>query len=187
MSVTIQSSEVVYKGWSTMRRLTLNDGQATFTREVEDHGSAVGVLPFDPERRVALLVRMPRAPVLAAGDADLLEVPAGLVDPDEDEEACGRREALEETGVALGAMTSVGTVWTCPGLSTERIALFVASYTAADRTSAGGGLAAENENITVVEMPLATLAELADAGQLTDLKTFALLQSLRLRRPDLFS
>ena len=186
MTVKITGKEQVYKGWSSMTKVTLSDGSTSFTREVEDHGSAVAVLPYDPERRIALLVRMPRAPVLLAGEPDLLEVPAGLLDAGEDLEHCARREAQEETGVTLSALTFVGTIWSCPGISTERIALFLAPFAAPDRTGQGGGLADENENIIVVEMPLAELAALADAGRLPDLKTFALVQTLRLKLPQLF-
>jgi hypothetical protein len=38
----------------------------------------------------------------------------------------------------------------------------------------------------VVKLPLAELAAMADAGQITDMKTLAVVQTLRLRRPDLF-
>jgi len=35
-------------------------------------------------------------------------------------------------------------------------------------------------------MPLVTLAAMAEDGTLADLKTFALVQTLRMRRPELF-
>lgn len=187
MTVEVEGSEQVYKGWSTLSRVTLTDGATRFHREVEDHGQAVGVLPYDPERRVALFVQMPRTPVLLSGETEpLLEAPAGLIDPGEDLETCARREAHEEVGVVLGALEPVGKPWSCPGVSTERIMLYLAPYATADRTGAGGGLAEENENITVVELGLREVAALADAGRLGDLKTLCLIQTLRLRRPELF-
>lgn len=187
MAVTITKVEQIYKGWSTLSKVTLSDGTHSFSREVGDHGNAVAVLPYDHDRRVALLVQLPRTPVLMAGESNhLLEAPAGLIDEGEDRETCARREAQEETGVSLGGLELVSTIWSCVGVLTERITLFLASYSAADRTGSGGGLAEEHENITVVEMPLADLARLADSGDLTDMKTFALLQTLRLRRPELF-
>lgn len=186
MTVEIKGREQVYKGWTTIHRLTLSDGAETFTREVEDHGIAAAVLPYDAERRMALVVRMPRAPVMMSGAADLLEVPAGLIEAGEDPAAAVRREALEEAGVTLNTLDHVATLWSCPGLSTERLALYLAPYRAADRTTAGGGLAIENENITVVEMPLTQLAAVV-GGPPADMKTFVLLQALQLRRPDLFS
>jgi len=74
-----------------------------------------------------------------------------------------------------------------PGVSTERMDLYLAAYAEADRVGEGGGAPGEHEGITVVEMPLAELARLADGGQLTDMKALTLVQTLRLRRPELFT
>ena len=58
----------------------------------------------------------------------------------------------------------------------------------ADRTGEGGGAEGEHENIEVREVPLAALWALAQGrAQAFDLKTLALLQALRLRRPELFA
>ena len=186
--VVIRSSRLVYEGWLKLHVATLSgDDGVAFTREIEDHGPAVAVLPYDPDRRVALLVTLPRAPVLFRGGAsDLLEAPAGLLDGDEDPADGARREAHEEVGVALGALEPAGSAWSMCGVSTERIHLFLAPYRLADRTGDGGGLAEEHENITVVETALGRLAALADAGELTDMKLLVLIQTLRLRRPELF-
>ena len=183
------SKTILHQGWSTFYRATirLEDGTEV-AREVEDHGVGVAVLPYDPARRVALLVRQLRnGPLVAGFDAPwLLEAPAGLVDAGEETAAAARREALEEVGVRLLGLEPLGVPFSCPGVSTERISLYLGAYREADRVSAGGGLAVEHENIEVVEMPLATLADMADAGELADLKTLALILHLRLRRPDLF-
>jgi nudix-type nucleoside diphosphatase (YffH/AdpP family) len=183
----IIGSETVFAGWNRLLLVSLRtrDG-ALIRRSVEDHGSAAAVLPYDPARRVALLVRQLRAPLLFAhAIASSLEVPAGLVDSG-DAAQCVRREAMEEAGLALRAVQPVASVFPMPGVSTEKIALFLAEYQAADRVAAGGGLAAENEEIEVVEMALRDIAAMADSGQLNDLKTFALVQTLRRRRPELF-
>lgn len=184
------STDILYKGWSTLYRATIElDDGLRLAREVEDHGAAVAVLPYDPERRVALLVRQLRNGPLVAGvdEPRLLEAPAGLIDPGEDAAAAGRREAMEEVGVEIGELEPLGVSFSCPGVSTERISLYLGQYGQTDRVSEGGGLASEHENIEVVELPLAELARLADAGELADLKTLALTLHLRLRRPELFS
>ncbi len=189
MTVTIRDSAVAYEGWLKIRVATLaGDDGVSFAREIEDHGPGVAVLPYDPDRRTALLVRLPRAPVLFGGETrHLLEVPAGLRDAHEDPAEGARREAFEEAGVVLGALDHCGAIWSMPGISTERMDLYLAPYSATDRTGPGGGLAEEHENITVVEMPLGELAALADRNALLDMKTLVLVQTLRLRRPKLFS
>jgi hypothetical protein len=73
-----------------------------------------------------------------------------------------------------------------PGISAERIHLFLAPYSARDRTGAGGGAEGEHENISPSEIALEELAAMADSGHLTDMKTLALVQTLRLRHPHLF-
>lgn len=181
-------TETVYQGFAKYIVASFRHGDgAMVRREVEDHGEAVAVLAYDPERRTALLVRQFRAPLFVAGaKMDLIEAIAGLKESEEPEQ-CARREAMEEAGVALTALDRVATVWSMPGISTERMHLFLASFSAADRTGNGGGRADEEEEIEVVELGLPELARQADAGEITDLKTLALVQSLRLRRPDLFA
>ena len=188
MATCIQSSEIAYRGWLRVLKATMRDDAGnTFQREIEDHGDGVAVLPYDPDRRVALVVRLPRAPVLWKGQTDLLiEAPAGLLDVGEEPAAGARREAFEEAGVELGSLESVGLIFTMPGVSSEQMHLFLGAYAATERTAAGGGLAEENENITVEEWPLAELARLADAGALTDMRTLTLLLHLRHRQPALF-
>jgi nudix-type nucleoside diphosphatase (YffH/AdpP family) len=185
----IVSSEEQYGGWCRVlvAAIKLADG-TIIHREIEDHGAAAAVLPYDPDRRVALVVRQLRAPVLYAGEAPIIESPAGLIDPGEDAETTARREALEEVGVRLTSLERVTMAWTMPGISSERMPLFLGTYAERDRVAAGGGVGGDSgEQIEVLELSLAELAAMADDGRLGDLKTFALVQTLRLRRPHLFA
>jgi nudix-type nucleoside diphosphatase (YffH/AdpP family) len=185
----IVSTEVKHSGWSTflMATLRLPDGTIV-TRAIEDHGNAVAVLPYDPARRTAILVQQLRAPALyAAQHPHFLEAVAGRIDDGEDAENCARREAAEEAGLELRALERVARAWAMPGVSTEQMDLFLGEYSAADRVGAGGGVAGEHENIEVIELPLSRLAAMADAGELHDMKLLLLLQTLRLRRSELFS
>jgi nudix-type nucleoside diphosphatase (YffH/AdpP family) len=179
--------ETRHKGWSRLLVASLRlKGGEIITREIEDHGSAVCVLPYDPARRVAIMIRQFRTPPLYAGQEPVLfEAIAGLLEGD-DPAACARREAMEETGLKLGAVEPVATAWSMPGISTERMALFLAPYGAADRIGPGGGLKSEHEDIEVVEIALRELARMADDGTLVDMKALVLVQTLRLRRPELF-
>jgi nudix-type nucleoside diphosphatase (YffH/AdpP family) len=184
----ILSEQPISDGYIKLSRLhvRLPDG-AEVDREVESHGDAASVLPYDPERRVALVVSSPRIPLLKAAGRDtrLLEAPAGMLEGMEPE-ATARKEAMEEAGLKLTAVEKIAWAWSSPGVSTERVSLYLAAYDPADRVGAGGGAEGEHENITVREVPLAELWALAQGVDALDLKTFALLQALRLRRPELF-
>jgi nudix-type nucleoside diphosphatase (YffH/AdpP family) len=188
MAPRIGGVRLVHDGWARylVAEVMQEDG-TRITREMEDHGRAVAVLPYDPDRRVATLVSQFRAPVLySSGPPIHLEAPAGLLDEGAPEDEA-RREALEETGLRLGRLDFVASAWSMPGISTERMDLFLAAYSAADQTGAGGGLAAEGEAVAVHEIPLPELASMSRRGALTDMKSLTLLFALQLRRPDLFT
>jgi nudix-type nucleoside diphosphatase (YffH/AdpP family) len=183
----ILSTRSVYRGWLSLSIATVrgNDGRI-FERVIEHHGSSACVLPYDPDRRTAILVSQFRAPVCFEADQkSLLESIAGMTDGEEPG-AAATREAFEEAGLKLSELEPAGTVWVMPGVSTERISLFLACYASADRVAGGGGQQDEHEDITVIELGLGELAAMADSGALNDLKTLALVQTLRVRRPELF-
>ncbi|TPG51618.1 NUDIX domain-containing protein [Sphingomonas glacialis] len=182
----ILKRDALIEGWVNVTRveMLLADG-AIVERHVEDHGAGAVVLPYDPIRKVALLIRQPRAAVLISGDEPPLEAIAGRLDG-LDPETCARREALEEGGVALLELESVVHLWSMPSISTERLHLFLAPYDTAMRVGPGGGCAEEHENIVAYEIPLAQLAVDAAAGRLTDAKTLILVQALQLRHAGAF-
>lgn len=178
----IEQVETVYQGWGRMLLATLRtpDG-SRITRQIEDHGDAVAVLPYDAERGTILLVRQSRPPLILRGEAPpLYEVLAGRIDPGEEAEATARREAVEECGLTLGAIDLVGHFFAMPAVSTERLSLYLAPYRLGDRTSAGGGLAHDHEDIEVVEMRLDDFWAMGMAA-LADMKTAILVLALRER------
>jgi nudix-type nucleoside diphosphatase (YffH/AdpP family) len=188
MTPRILTRDTVYSGYMTVEklRLRLADG-AESVREVESHGDAVAVLPYDAQARTALLVRLFRVPAwLLDGQEQLEEACAGMIDAGETPQQSVRREAMEELGLELGALELVARAWPSPGVSSERVWLFLAPYSPADLRGPGGGVASENEGITVVERSLAALATAAEAGGIADLKLLALLLALKARRPQLF-
>ncbi len=186
--------EIVWKGFSTLEQVTFErhrrDGTTqTQIFEVENHGSAVAVLAYDPARREAVLVRQLRLPQALQGDPALsLEIIAGLLDhPDEPPAETARREAMEEAGLELTHLEPIGALRPSPALISEKVWLFLAEVDLdRARVADGGGLHHEGEDIEVVVLPLADLARLVDEGREIDLKTAHAVQTLRLKRPDLF-
>lgn len=186
-SAKILASHLIVSGWINVHRveLAMPDG-ATVERHIEDHGPGVAVLPYDSERRVAMLISQPRAAVLRAGTEQLLEAIAGRLE-DSDPDNRTRQEALEEAGILIGRIEPVVHLWSMPTISTERLHLYLAPYCLGSRIALGGGSYEEHENISIYEIALAELAADAAAGRLTDAKTLILVQALQLRHPDLFS
>ena len=183
----IDNIKTIHDGWGRFYLVTMRSpGGAEHPRQLEDHGDAACVLPFDPVRRVVTLVRQPRVgPLFRGADALLLEAPAGLTDGEDPAEAA-RREAMEETGLRLGELEFVGAFWSMPGCATERMYFYLAAYGAADRIDDGGGVEHEGEEIDVIEMPAAEAAAMLADGRIADTKTAVALQALQLRRPELF-
>jgi ADP-ribose pyrophosphatase YjhB (NUDIX family) len=176
MKPAILERRLVYSGYLAVEtlRIRLADGFLV-SRDVERHGDAA-----------ALVGRLFRAPVFETTGEDVVEEAcAGMIEQETDE-AAARREAGEELGVTLHVLERVARVWSSPGVSTERQSLFLAAYSAADRTAEGGGVPGEHEGIAVIERPLTQLARELDQGRIVDGKLVTLVYALRHRRPELF-
>ena len=182
----ITRTEIMAKGWSSLSRLTveatMRDGrEVELTREVADHGPGAAILAVDPKRGTCLLVRQWRAGAAFNGeDGFLIEVCAGLLDADHPEE-CVRREALEELGTHVHQIRHVCDCYSSPGAVSEKLSLFVGSYSEQDRANSGGGLLEEGEDIEVLEMPIDEAYGLIATGAIIDAKTIILLQYLKLQ------
>jgi nudix-type nucleoside diphosphatase (YffH/AdpP family) len=184
-AIDIVDVRTLSSNWGLLKKyvfeITHRDGtRRRHEREVYDRGNAAVVLLHDPLRDTVVLVRQFRLPVHLHGESGyLIEACAGLLDGD-DPETCGRREAEEETGYRVTAIRHVFDAYMSPGSVTEKLHFFVASYDAASRISAGGGLEHEGEDIEVLEMPLATALAMIRAGEITDAKAIMLLHALAL-------
>lgn len=67
-----------------------------------------------------------------------------------------------------------------PGSVTEILHFFVAPYSREMKVNDGGGVAHEQENIEVLEMPLTEALAKIDSGEIRDGKTIMLLQYAKL-------
>jgi nudix-type nucleoside diphosphatase (YffH/AdpP family) len=180
--VVVRDVEVTSDGWHVLRRTTYDyrrrSGRwVTEQRETYDRGNGATILVHDAERGTVLLTRQFRFPVYVNGHPDgmLIEAAAGLLD-DDDPETAIRREASEELGVELGELEHVFDVFMSPGSVTECVHFYAAAYTAADRTSAGGGLAEDGEDIEVLELGFDDALAMTRDGRIADGKTIMLLQ-----------
>lgn len=120
----VRDSSVLVRGRIvTVRadRVELPDGELV-TREVVEHPGAVAVIALDGDERV-LMIRQYRHPVAAT----LWEIPAGLRDvAGESLVETARRELLEEAGWRAATWHVLADYASSPGISTERLRIFLA-------------------------------------------------------------
>lgn len=133
------------------------------TREVAEHNGGVCIVPVDQDGSV-YCVRQFRYPLME----ELLELPAGRLEPGEDPESCARRELSEETGLAPGSMVSLGFMYTSPGWSTETLHLYLAT----DLTHGIAHLD-PGEFLAMERMPMEELLDQIARGGIRDAKTIA--------------
>lgn len=123
LTETELTSETVFKGrlmHVKRDRVRLPNGGES-TREYIVHPGAVVVIPvFD--NGDLLLERQHRYPL----HRDFIELPAGKIDPGEDDLTCAKRELEEETGYTATEWREVTTIYPCIGYSDERLAFYLA-------------------------------------------------------------
>lgn len=83
------------------------------------HPGAAAIVPFLDADRV-LMIRQYRHAV----GSEILEIPAGKLDPGEAPEVCAARELIEETGYRAGRVERLTSIWTSPGFCDEVIHLY---------------------------------------------------------------
>jgi len=133
--------------------------------EVVEHVPSVGIVPLHDDGRV-VLIRQYRH---ATGE-ELLEIPAGSIDPGETGEACAQRELAEEISFQAGSIVRLGGFYLCPGYLNEFMEIYLARQLRPAMATPD-----EDEEITLAEMPLPEALRLAAAGELRDAKTIAAL------------
>jgi GDP-mannose pyrophosphatase NudK len=184
--VKIGSIVVLSDNWYTLKKVNfeyrLNDGSwQAQSREVYDRGNGATILLYNTKKKTVILTNQFRMPTYLNGNESgmLVETCAGLLDKDNAEE-CIRRETEEETGYKVSNVRKVFETYMSPGSVTEILHFFVAEYTDDMKTSQGGGLKEDQENIDVLELPFERAFNMISSGEIRDAKTIILLQYARI-------
>jgi nudix-type nucleoside diphosphatase (YffH/AdpP family) len=146
-----------------------------------ERGDSVATLLHHKKRNSILLVNQFKYPSYDKGPGWITEVVAGTIGPEENPEDAARREILEETGYRAEKLVHISTFYVSPGGSSERILLYYAEISGAGRSEKGGGLAEENEDITLIELPADEAFRQVEWGRIVDAKTILGLMWLRNR------
>ena len=165
MEEIVTSSQRLYDGRILNLRLdtVLLPNGKTSQREIVEHRGAVAMVPM-LDRDTVILVRQYRR----AAETSLLEIPAGTRDPNEDVEACARRELAEEINYAPGRMIKLFQSFMAPGYSTEVIHTFLAL----DLTPTAGRTD-EDEFLEILPTPFAEALNMIKTGEIVDAKSIS--------------
>ena len=187
LRVEIEGQERLYDGFFKLDRIILRherfDGTMSPPKSILnlERGDAVGVLLYDVERDVLIFAEQFRyAAYQRTGQGWILDLIAGMVEEGESAEQVARREALEEAGYRLEELEPIAAFLVSPGGTTERIHLFYAPVSAAQRIAKGGGIG--SEDIRLVELPFEEAWARVEEGRICDAKTIIALQWLRLKK-----
>lgn len=132
------------------------------TRQYIIHPGGVCIIPVLDDGRIVLEKQF-RKPL----DQVILEIPAGKIDPGEDDTLeTAKRELQEETGYTATEWIDLGLIYPCPGYSTETLYLYLAK-----------GLTEGPQNLDygeLIELEILSLEEIENKihhGEIRDSKT----------------
>jgi 8-oxo-dGTP pyrophosphatase MutT (NUDIX family) len=157
VEITYRDARGVLRTWEALERLGI--------------GGIVVMIAVTPSGNV-ILEKQFRPPV----GREVLELPAGLVEPDESMEVAAKRELIEETGWSAGKLEFLAEGPISTGASTEALRAYLC--TDLDYVGKNGG--DDNEIIEVIEVPIQHAQDYLRAAQtkgtLIDLKVFGLVE-----------
>ncbi|HUI45254.1 MAG TPA: NUDIX hydrolase [Nitrospirota bacterium] len=157
VEITYRDARGIVRTWEALERLGI--------------GGIVVMVAITPARNV-ILEKQFRPPI----GRDVIELPAGLVEPGEAMEAAAARELVEETGWAAGKLSFLAEGPISTGASTEALRAYLC--TELEHVGKNGG--DDNEIIEVIEVPInhaqEYLRDVQAKGTMVDLKVFGLVE-----------
>lgn len=156
-------TERIYEGRVVNLRIDTVElpGKKYSKREIVEHPSAVAVAALTDDGSI-IMVRQFRKAV----EKNLLEIPAGLIEINEEPKEAGLRELAEETGYIASNMEYLFEFYTSPGFSNEKVYLFLATD-----LKEGESNPDSDENIEITQYKLEELIDMVIRGDIYDSKT----------------
>ena len=141
-------------------RVELENG-AQSSREIVRHNFGGACVLAETDKGV-WFVRQYRCPY----DEELLELPAGKIDPGEAPEQCAARELREEAGMVADTLIPLGECYPSPGYVDEHIYMY-----AAQNPQPAAQQLDEDEFLDLVAIPLEKAVQMVLSGEIRDAKT----------------
>jgi len=157
------SRETVFRGKIVSVRGDVAEihGGKQVSREVVEHPGGVCIVPVDSDGSF-WCVRQFRYPFMK----ELLEFPAGKLEPGEDPLTCAIRELEEETGLSAGRVVYLGPMYPSPGYLNEILHIYLAT-----ELTYGKAKPDEHEFLSVERIPGARLLTMVMQNEIPDAKT----------------
>jgi ADP-ribose pyrophosphatase len=138
--------------------------------DLVEHSDSVTIVPVSADGHLYFVAQHR----IGAGQ-ELLELPAGVLDNDEQPIKAANRELQEEIGKAAGELQELGGFYLAPGYSDEFMLVYLATGLYESPLDPD-----EDEFLQIVTMPVEEAYQKAYSGEISDGKTLA---SLLLAKP----
>ena len=164
MNYRIVKSDVIFRGKvfdTKVDQIEYDSGNKS-VREVAEHPGGAVVVPVTNDGKI-VMVTQHRFPV----NQILLELPAGKLGNGEDPHLCAVRELEEETGYKSDNVKPLGSIYTTPGYSTEKLWIYLAKDLKPGKHNREEG----EFGMEVFELSLKEIEEKIYNGEIVDGKT----------------
>ena len=144
--------------------ISLPDGRKR-NYDLVDHRDSVTIIPVDETGKIWFVEQF-----RMGSESSLIELPAGVMDGNENPNACAAREIREEIGMAAEKLVQIGSIYLAPGYSNELNHIFLAKDLNPDPLQQD-----EDEFLSIKKYSREELKELIYEGDLRDSKSLAAL------------
>jgi ADP-ribose pyrophosphatase len=159
------SSRYIFRGRAFDVRVDIvidAEGHET-TREIVEHVACIAVVPLDANGDI-ILVKQYRKAI----EKELLEIPAGGIEPGEEPDDAVRRELQEEIGRYPGRIEKMGGFYSTPGFCNEYLYLYLAVDLKPSQLQAE-----DTSGIIPIGVKPGRIRELIKSGEICDSKSIA--------------
>lgn len=133
--------------------------------DLVQHKGSVTVVPVDDDGNLLFVLQY-----RVGAEKVLLELPAGVIDKEDDPLVCAARECREETGMAAAGLLQLGSFYLAPGYSSEYMYIYLATGLSHDPLPGDA-----DEFLTLRKIPAREALAMARRGEIEDGKSLAAL------------